>query len=587
LKRLSSTWPSALRQPSHDKRIGHSAETEYTHEDHGDQESVNHEEAAEFLPMGFGRRAAGQEVDHPVRATARFPTLYGRRTILWFWCGVFFCLTSCTSLDQPVPPRTGVLTIGFPESGVDRGGLGAGSLITNSSLEGLTQVNISVDGRALPRLAETWVWENEGQRLRLKLRDKVVFHDGTPLTASVAAEALKSAIALPGNRALYPSLSDIAAIRVDGPSDLLLDLSQPSAFLPEELDLPISHGPPSVGTGPFRLVARDKSAVVLERFDRYYLGAPEIAQIVIRPFETLRTAWASLLRGDVDMVTDVPPEALDFIRNDAIQVVTFARSYQFLIAFNSGKPPFASPVVRRALNVAVDRDALIANVLQGQGQPSTGPLWPRHWAYDASVRPYGFDARFAVTLLEAAGYHLQGTSGGPNRPPARLRFTCLLPADFSLLERIGLEVQKQLYDVGIDMQFEVVDLSEYDARLREGRFDAVLVDLISGPTFGRPFIFWRSGRNFKGLNVYGYENSQVEQLFGILRTSTNEAAVRTATSRLQRAFLDDPPALFLAWNSRARAVRRTFEIVAEPGRDPLLTIRQWTENTDRQPVSTQ
>ena len=539
--------------------------------------------------MGFRRRAAGEKVEDRARASARFPLRYERRTNLRFWCGVvsFACLPSCTPLHQPSAPPNSVLKIGFPESGVDRAGLGAGSLIANSTLEGLTQVNISVDGRALPRLAESWAWENEGRRLRLKLRERVQFHDGTPFTASVAADALKRALAVPGNRALYPSLSDVAAIRADGPADLVLDLSQPSAFLPEELDLPLSHGPPSVGTGPFRLVARDESGVVLERFDRYYLGAPQIDQVVIRPFETLRTAWTSLLRGEVDMVTDVPPEALDFIRNDAIQVVPFARSYQFLVAFNSRKAPFTSAAVRRALNVAVDRDALIAKVLQGQGQPSTGPLWPRHWAYDTSVRPFGFDPRFAVTLLEAAGFHLQKTANGTNGPPARLRFTCLLPADFSLLERIGLEVQKQLYDVGIDMQFEVVDLLEYDARLREGRFDAVLVDSISGPTFGRPFIFWRSARNFKGLNVYGYENSQVEQLFGILRTSTNEAAVRTATSRLQRAFLDDPPALFLAWNSRARAVRRTFEIVAQPGHDPLLTIRQWTENFDRQGVSTQ
>ena len=444
---------------------------------------------------------------------------------------------------------------------------------------------MSVDGRAVPRLAESWSWENEGRRLRLYLRSDVTFHNGTALSSTIAADALSRAVARPANRALYPSVVDVTSIRPDGDLQLVLDLSQPSAFLPEDLDLPLDIGPQNVGTGPFRLVRRDSDEVVLERFDRYYLGVPEIERIVIRPSDNLRTSWTRLLRGEVDMVTDVPPEAIEFIRSDDIQVISFARSYQFLIAFNSQASPFRSEVVRRALNAAVNRDALITNVLQGQGQAATGPLWPRHWAYDASIQPFSFDPRAAVSLLETAGLSLRTADGTNGRPPARLRFTCLLPADFTLLERIGLEVQKQLYDIGVDMQFEVVPIQEYDSRIREGRFEAVLVDMTSGPTLARPYVFWGSARR-DGLHAFGYENAEAARLFELLRTSVNEAAVRSAVGRLQRVLLEDPPALFLAWNERARAVRRRFD-VGEPGRDPLFTIWQWTENTDRRAVSTQ
>jgi ABC-type transport system substrate-binding protein len=436
-------------------------------------------------------------------------------------------------------------------------------------------------------LAESWRWENGGLRLRLSLRPGVTFHNGTALTSTVAAEALSRAIARPGNRALYPSLSDITAVRPDGELQIVIDLSQPSAFLPEELDLPLGVGPENAGTGAFRLVRRDASGVLLERFDRYYLGTPEIEQIVIRPFETLRTAWTSLLRGEVDMVTDVPPEAVEFIRNDDIQVISFARSYQFLIAFNSARPPFSSSIVRRALNAAVNRDALIANVLHGEGEPATGPLWPKHWAHDASIQPNSFDPQFARSLLDAAGFPNGASPGSASRPPARLRFTCLVPADFTLLERVGLEVQKQLYGVGVDMQFEVVPIQEYDSRIREGQFDAVLVDMISGPTFGRPFIFWRSATQLKGLNTFGYENAETERFFQVLRTSLNEAATRSATHRLQLAMLEDPPALFLVWNTRARAISRRFGVVAESGRDPLLTVWRWTENVGTRTASLQ
>lgn len=535
--------------------------------------------------MGSGGRAS--EVKQRSEAL-RLRSLFRRRTSSQLWCGVaFFCLLAgCESSQTGItPPARRVLTIGVPESGVNGPELGIGSLIASSTLEGLTQVNVSADGRALPRLAEAWEWENGGRRLRMKLREGVEFHDGTVLTAAAIAEALKAAIAQGGNRALYPSLTDINDVRPNGPLELVLELAQPSAFLPEELDLPLALDR-NVGTGPFRLVRRDSTGAVLERFDRYYLGTPIIDQIVIRPFDTLRTAWTSLLRGEVDMVTDVPPEAVEFIRNDDIQVIPFARNYQFLIAFNSASAPFRSPDVRRALNLAVDRDNLILNVLQGQGRAATGPLWPQHWAYDSSIQPFTFDADLAESLLNDAGFTIPNITRTTDLPPARLHFTCLVPADFSVLERIALNVQKQLFDVGVDMQFEVVSLAEYDSRIREKDFEAVLVDLSSGPSLARANVFWRPAqRQPDGLNVFGYDNPDAERFFQILNTSLNEARIRSATRGLQRVLLEDPPALFLAWNARARAVSRAFTVVGPSGRDPLLTVRQWTENIGSQAVA--
>jgi hypothetical protein len=121
--------------------------------------------------------------------------------------------------------------------------------------------------------------------------------------------------------------------------------------------------------------------------------------------------------------------------------------------------------------------------------------------------------------------------------------------------------------------------------MREGRFQAVLVNAISGPTFARPHVFWGSPRR-EGLHAFGYDNADAARLFELLRTSTNEAVIRSAVGRLQRVLLEDPPALFLAWDQRSRAVRRSFQVDESAG-DPLFTIWQWTENSDRRPVSTQ
>jgi len=428
----------------------------------------------------------------------------------------------------------------------------------------------------MPRLAESWVWEDDGRTLRLRLRSDVLFHDGTPLTASTAVDSLQDAIRRPNNRALYSSLADVTSVSPEGNRDVLVKLSQPSAFLPEDLELPLVRGT-QIGTGPFKVVKGDQSEVVLDRFDKYYLGSPRITRVTIRAFNTLRTAWASLLRGDIDMVTNVPPEAVEFVKNDNVQITSFSRHYQYVVAFNSRRGPLASAQLRRALNLAIDRDEIITKVLQGHGEPSTGALWPRHWAYDRSIPGYSYQPALSKSLLDTEtggpAVRLTSSTGAPN---AALRFTCLIPANFSILERLALEIQRQLYNVGVDMQFQVLPADEFNARISEGRFEAALLDMISGPSLGRAYIFWRSARHFTGLNTFGYENAEAERMFDVLRTSTNDGAVRSSLNRLQRVLLDDPPAIFIAWNDRTMAVRRAFNIVDEPGHDPFYTIWRWT-----------
>ena len=446
---------------------------------------------------------------------------------------------------------------------------------TRLSVESLTQ--LSDNGRPLPKIAESWWWEPNGLRLNVNLRSGVTFHDGTPLTASRAATILNDAISKPSNRGLFTSFADITAIRADGEKRVVFDLARPSAFLPEDLEVPLQGGNPEIGTGPYRIAQRDPKEIVLERFQQYYLGTPRINRISIRPFDTMRTAWTSLLRGDVDMVTDVPPDAVEFIRNQEVRVVSFGRRYQYLVALNSRRRPFDSALVRRALNMAIDRQALIEGALQGHGVPSTGPLWPKYWAYNTSIASYRFDPGLAGSLLNSAGLRVDKRAGSR---PARFRFTCLIPENFNVIERVALEVQKQLYDVGVDMQFEVVPIKDFDTRVRAGQFDAMLIATISGPTVGRSYMLWRSARRFPGgLNFFGYENPEADRLFDVMRTSTNEVATQSAFARLQETLLENPPALFLAWDEHSRAVRRNFQIVQDERRDlvdPIDTMWRWT-----------
>jgi peptide/nickel transport system substrate-binding protein len=278
------------------------------------------------------------------------------------------------------------------------------------------------------------------------------------------------------------------------------------------------------------------------------------------------------------MVTNVPPDAVPFIRNDDVEVFTFPRRYVYAILLNGKRLPFSSPLVRRALNLAVNRTSIVADVMSGYGAVAIGPLWPQHWAYEQSFAGDTYNPQLSAQLLQKAGFdrlHVDSDA----RPPAKIRFTCLIPEGFILHERIALTVQKQLYEVGVDMIIDVLPLDAIGDRIQKGEFEAVLFDTISGPTLTRPYIFWRSSKTVRtDFNVFGYENPEAEKLFQQLFEAPDENAVRSTVRRLQTVLLEDPPAVFLAWQDRTRAIRREFRVVQEPGRDPLFTLWRW--NTD-------
>ena len=544
--------------------------------------------------MGYRRHRAGREEElaRPVARPAPLsrPRARDRRIARALACGALLLalpLASACAAAAP-PPGSGdlTLTIGVAEGAASSDEQGAQQIVNAFVREGLTQ--LSADGRVQPRVAASWRWEDNGSTLRVVLRPDVKFHDNTPVTAAVVADLLRPMVTDIARQSVYPSFEDITSIEPDGVLDLLIHVSRFSALLPEDLSFPLVR-PEAFGTGPYRVVpATTAGDFELRRFDAYYMGRPAIGHVILRPFETLRTTWSSLLRGDVDMATEVPPSSIDFVRNDDVQVFDFKRWYQYLLAFNSAKGPLRHPQVRLALNLAVDRERLIQRVMQGKASPAYGPIWPGFWAHDATVAPYAFDPDMAARLLDEAGFPLPAVSERADAPPARFRFVCLVPENLSTWERIALEVQRSLFMVGVDVQFKTVSLTEFGESIGAGQFDAALIDLISGPTVGRAYVRLRSAAAFKGTtNTLGYENAEAEDLFNVLRRSSNEAAIRTATGRLQRVLLDDPPALFLAWSERSRAIRREFRVVQEGERDPLSSLWRWTAADAPQIVAAQ
>lgn len=429
----------------------------------------------------------------------------------------------------------------------------ARQLAGNQTLEGL--FNFDHDGRLLPWLASSVSQSDDRLTVRITLAE-TAFHDGSPVVSATVRDILRRGLP----NALGPAYADIRDISSPSAREIEFALNRPSAFLLEGLDIPVEKpGQVGVGTGPYRLASAPDARVELEANPSYRLGPPAIERIVFQPYGSVRAAWADLLRGEVDALYEVGLDALDSLRpSQRVRVFSYRRHYAQLVMFNLSRPVFRDPQVRRAMNDAIDRRRLVEDILNGNGAPAEGPVWPTHWARQ----------------LDAPGFTYRPTPLPSGREA--VRFSCLLPDPAQ--ERLALAIQRQLQAIGVDMQLEIRPPQETLKRLQSGDFDAILSDFVQGPNLVRPYLFWHSAGPF---NYGHYRSERVDQALDSVRHAASDEVYREGVTAFQRAIMDDPPAIFLVWGDRARAVSARFEVpAATTERDVWSALRLWRPSAD-------
>jgi ABC-type transport system substrate-binding protein len=413
----------------------------------------------------------------------------------------------------------------------------------------------------------------------LTLQKGVSFHDGSPLNAMTVAALLKQRFAADPDAFTYRSVQGIEVVDAE---TLLIHLARREALLLEDLAyVSIAKGP--VGTGPFVLegAATERSAT-LRRFEHYHQGAPGVERIDVKAYPSLRSAWSAMMRGEINMLYEVSRDAAPFVEAESsVRTYPMLRPYVNAVFFNMRHPVLARREVRQALSYAVDRDAIVREVMGGRGERADSPVWKYHWAYSTAQKTYDFNPDLARLKLDAGGFR-QPAIAAAQAMPSRFRFTCLIVGDDSRHERIALVLQKQLYDVGVDMRIEAVPLRELMERFSSGRFDAVFGEAVSGRSLSLLYRQWRSKPN----HTLGEQNSAyttADAALDRLRETFTDAETKSAVGELQRIFYEDPPAIFVAWPQTSRAISARIHVPYENSMDVVgrLWRSAWAEQAAR------
>jgi peptide/nickel transport system substrate-binding protein len=372
----------------------------------------------------------------------------------------------------------------------------------------------------------------------------------------------------PASRSLRVCLPYVSSIAAASDREVVFTLTRRCSYLLDDLDRAISRtaadGATRIGTGAFSISSSSADGVVLEANRHYYGGVPAIDRVVVKPFDALRTAWAEMLRGEVDFLWEVGPDTAEFLSDRAtVEVRSYLSFYAYGLMLNSAQPQFHSPDVRRALNMAVDRAAIVQQALKGHGVPADGPVWPRYWARDPQAPPTPFNPAEAAALLRAAH-------------PAPLEFTCLVPANFSILERMALLAQQQLGEINVRMRLESLPPDAFNRRIFSGQYDAAALSILGGPYATIFHRFWHSAGETKRWNFWAYRNAGVDAALDAALEASNEQEFSQAIRRFETALRADPPAIFLAWNQIVQASSRRFVVPEDTAeRDAMYALHRW------------
>ena len=414
-------------------------------------------------------------------------------------------------------------------------------------------------------LAQSWTVSPDGLELTFVLRPNVRWHDGTPVTAAdvqfTYRKLIDPAVRTPFSSGyeLVESLEvlDARTVRVryrepfaPALESWMMGLIPKHLLEHEDLNTAAFLRRP-VGDGPYRFV-RWKTGELIELAANpdYFEHRPHLDRYLFRVIPDEATLFLELLTQGVDLAGLTP---LQYTRQTQGAFVERAyRKFRYpsfgftYIGYNLQDPRFADVRVRRAIDRAVDKQAILDGVLFGLGAVATGPYPKESWAFNPAVQLAPCDPDAAKTLLHEAGWEDRDGDGWLDRDGRPFRFTLMTNQDNEVRRQVAEIVQQQLRRIGIDVKIRVIEWSTFVHEfIDKRRFEAVLLgwNLSRDPDL---YDIFHSSKTKEGeYNFGGYASPEVDRLLVEGRRTFDQEARRRIYQEVHRRLAEDQPYTFL------------------------------------------
>jgi len=399
------------------------------------------------------------------------------------------------------------------------------------------------DGTVLPDIAERWTEAADGLSYTFYIRPGIRFHDGSPLTA----EDVRATFAHIGESANHELARHIAGVDTDAGRSVTVRLKAPwaaflptlswfgASILPAHLygsgpwkDNPANMKP--IGSGPFRFKSWEPGRrIVLEKFPGFYGQGPYVDELEYLIAPDGGVAVQLLQQGRIDLIIGRPPSNMvaELLKAPGLRVSIAPTDSRGYLAFNFRHPPFTDIRLRRAVNLALDRRAIVENALSGLGAPAFGFYTPGvAWAYNGAAHVPAHDIAAARELVAAAA---------PTRP---LMFA-VTKTQSGTVSPVVTEIARQLEAAGLRIELVPIPMTEMLPRLQAGLdFDLVLLAGDQGPD---PDTMVARFGSEGSMQFMGYSNPELDDVLARGGASMDPVARAVLYFRAQDILAADLP----------------------------------------------
>lgn len=424
-------------------------------------------------------------------------------------------------------------------------------------------VDLGKNLEVLPSLAERWEVSADGLTWTFHLRPGVKFHNGRPLEAKDVQFSIERILNPETGARGRKDLGLIETMTVIDPQTIAFRLKEKSgvfltklvtvyqAILPAEsvhADGTITH---PIGTGPFAFVEwKTNDHIKLKRAPEYWeKGLPYLDEILLKPIPDGTVRLTALQRGDVDMITSVPPEQLKQLMDNpskdyTIQLIEGGGGQAFVI-FNTQKPPFDNLKVRQAAAFAVNKQQFVLGVWRGFAVPVNQNFHPSSpWYLPVEDRVTDLDK--ARALLKEAGY--------PNGFK-----TTMTVAQVTTLPTVAQIFQAQMRQIGMDISLELFDWGAYIQKQKGLDFSITNTGFF--PKVDPDDAYMRYFHSQGGVHELsgGYKNPELDALLEKGASTIDEAERKEIYTRVVEIIQEEVPVIFIASSAGAMGWRNTVK----------------------------
>lgn len=459
----------------------------------------------------------------------------------------------------------------------------------NMIFSGLAKFN--ENNQAVPDLAEKWEISPDGLRYTFSLRQDVKWHDGAPFTSEDVKFTLDSLLDPKTNTPLRQDFEQIKGVEVPDKYTVRINLAKQFPPLLEKLSVGIipkhllegkdintadfnSH---PVGTGPFRFKEWKKgSDFTVVANDAYYGGRPKLDKVVFKFLPDPNVRLVQLETGEIDLAYLEPDQLARVEKLGQLKVYQVPTADYRVMMYNLREPLWQDVRVRKALNYAVNRQAIVDGVLLGKGKAAYGPL-QLNWANNPDVEKYDFNIEKARSLLAEAGWK-PGPDGVLTKDGQKFSFKLTCPITDPVRVAIANALATEFKQLGIEATPEPLDWS------------VIKIDKTQGFILGwgspfdpddHTFKLFSSGVIGEGDNNLGaYKNSEVDRLLELARTTADREQRKKYYADFQKALADDPPYNFICYldalygvNSNVKGIKT--RTLGHHGAGFLWNIEEW------------